>query len=161
MHRGEELGANSIVPQSRDSTAIFPRDLHERQAAMIVLHSAEMGKGKRIKVQKGGRAEKILKQQLRAFRKKFGRDPGPTDPVFFDPNADTPQPIPRAEIEATMREVAQFLPPHIAYAYLKTDGMLVTESNIHLWSEEDMEEWDAALEEYWRLEEEQEEGGGN
>ena len=24
---------------------------------------------------------------------KFGREPGPDDPVFFDPNADTPQPV--------------------------------------------------------------------
>lgn len=120
-----------------------------------------MGKGKRIKVEKGSRADKILKQQLRAFRKKFGRDPVPTDPVFFDPNADTPQPIPRAELEATMREVAKLLPPHIAYAYLKCDGMLVTESNLHLWSPEDMAEWDAALDEFWRLHDEQNEGRGN
>lgn len=120
-----------------------------------------MGKGRRVKFEKGSRTEKILKKQLRAFRKKFGRDPGPGDPIFFDPNADTPQPIPQADIDATMREVAQFLPPHIAYAYLKTGGMLVTESNLHLWSEDDMAEWDAALDEYWRLHDESEEGKEN
>lgn len=120
-----------------------------------------MSKGKRIKFEKGSRTDKILKKQLRAFRKKFGRDPGPGDPVFFDPNADTPQPIPRADLEQTMREVAQYLPPDIAYAYLKTDGMLVTEGNLDLWSDEDMEEWDAAIDEYWRLQDEQEDRGGN
>ena len=31
-----------------------------------------------------------LKQQLQNFRDKFGREPGPRDPVFFDPDADTP-----------------------------------------------------------------------
>ena len=35
---------------------------------------------------------RAMKNQLRAFKKKFGREPGPNDPVFFDPDADTPQP---------------------------------------------------------------------
>jgi hypothetical protein len=30
----------------------------------------------------------MLLRQREAFRKKFGRDPGPSDPFFFDPNAD-------------------------------------------------------------------------
>ena len=30
----------------------------------------------------------ILREQREAFRKKFGRDPGPNDPIFFDPEAD-------------------------------------------------------------------------
>lgn len=54
--------------------------------------------------------------------------------------------------------MAQYLPPHIAYAYLKTGGMLVTESNMHLWSEEDMAEWNGAIDEFWRLYGEQEDG---
>jgi hypothetical protein len=33
-----------------------------------------------------------LKTQRKAFRKKFGRDPGPGDPMFFDPDEDTPKP---------------------------------------------------------------------
>jgi hypothetical protein len=31
-----------------------------------------------------------LDDQLKLFKEKFGREPGPNDPVFFDPNADTP-----------------------------------------------------------------------
>jgi|SRR5215213_675146 len=34
-----------------------------------------------------------LKQQREKFKAKFGRDPGPDDPVFFDPDCDTPTPI--------------------------------------------------------------------
>ena len=34
---------------------------------------------------------RAMKNQLRAFKKKFGREPGPNDPVFFDPDVDTPQ----------------------------------------------------------------------
>lgn len=37
--------------------------------------------------------EIALKQQSEKFRAKFGRDPGPNDPVFFDPDCDTPTPI--------------------------------------------------------------------
>jgi len=35
----------------------------------------------------------ILEQQRKAFRAKFGRYPRDDDPVFFDPDAETPQPI--------------------------------------------------------------------
>jgi len=32
--------------------------------------------------------------KLRAkFKEKFGREPGPNDPIFFDPDSDTPTPI--------------------------------------------------------------------
>jgi len=30
---------------------------------------------------------------VRAFEVRFGRPPGPDDPIFFDPDADTPTPI--------------------------------------------------------------------
>lgn len=116
-----------------------------------------MGKGRRTKIDKGGRADKILRMQLKAFRKKFGRDPRPGEPVFFDPDADTPKPIPKAVMEEGMREVAKYLPPDIAFAYLKTGGLLLTEMNIHLMSAEDLAEWDAAIEEYRALQEKQEE----
>ncbi|WP_072396435.1 hypothetical protein [Hyphomicrobium sp. CS1GBMeth3] len=120
-----------------------------------------MGKGRRVKFEKGSRTDKILKKQLRAFRKKFGRDPGPGDPVFFDPNAETPQPMPRATIDEAMRALAEQLPADIAYAYLKTDGLLPVQENLHLLSEEDLAEWNAAIDEYWRLHGEQEDGKPN
>ena len=34
-----------------------------------------------------------MEQQLAAFRAKFGREPGPDDPVFFDLDKDVPTPI--------------------------------------------------------------------
>ena len=36
--------------------------------------------------------EKLLRKQLALFEEKFGRPPSPEDPVFFDPDADTPVP---------------------------------------------------------------------
>jgi hypothetical protein len=38
--------------------------------------------------------DRIMQNQLDAFRDKFGRDPVADDPVFFDPDATTPQPLP-------------------------------------------------------------------
>jgi len=32
----------------------------------------------------------LLKHQRQAFKKKFGREPEPNDPVFFDPDAEEP-----------------------------------------------------------------------
>jgi hypothetical protein len=32
----------------------------------------------------------LLEDARRAVIEKFGREPGPYDPVFFDPDADTP-----------------------------------------------------------------------
>jgi hypothetical protein len=45
-----------------------------------------------------GTADSLVMQEafeanLQAFREKFGRDPGPDDPVFFDPDADEPTPL--------------------------------------------------------------------
>jgi hypothetical protein len=63
-----------------------------------------------------------LLQQREAFRAKFGRDPGPNDPVFFDPDKDEPTPIDmEADVLAAMSKAN--LPPEFAYAYKKT-GLL-------------------------------------
>jgi hypothetical protein len=41
----------------------------------------------------------IFKLQEQFFREKFGRDPGPEDPIFFDPEADEPRPLSKEQIE--------------------------------------------------------------
>jgi len=49
----------------------------------------------------------VFEEQRQAFRRKFGRDPGPEDPIFFDPDSDTPQPVPPEKIrdfEAVLAE---------------------------------------------------------
>jgi len=37
--------------------------------------------------------ETYLTKQREKFKAKFGRYPGPNDPVFFDPDCDSPTPI--------------------------------------------------------------------
>jgi hypothetical protein len=45
------------------------------------------------------REVEFFKKQEQLFREKFGRDPGPEDPIFFDPAADEPRPLPQEQIE--------------------------------------------------------------
>ncbi len=69
--------------------------------------------------------------------------------MFFDPNADTPQPLDMDEMTALMVEamVEAGVEPARIYAYRKT-GLIVTEENLHLLSEQDLAEWEAAIQEY-------------
>lgn len=85
---------------------------------------------------------KVLEEQRQKFIEKFGREPGPTDEVFFD--MPHPEHIEHKTVEA-MKEAG--LDPALIYAYEKT-GRLVTEDNQHLLSHADLDEWEAAIEEY-------------
>lgn len=92
-----------------------------------------------------------FQEQFRAFEAKFGRPPGPDDPVFFDPDADTPQPISEERITndtvRVMREVG--LPEDLIYAFRQT-GILPTGSNLHLFSKRDLRAWMDARRAYQR-----------
>lgn len=94
----------------------------------------------------------LLERQRQAFRAKFGRDPGPDDPVFFDPKADKPQPVDPDGLVATVVAAMEKagLDPAKIHAYRRT-GMLVTTENVSQWSAEDLAEWQAALDEYEAL----------
>jgi len=93
----------------------------------------------------------MMQQQLQAFREKFGREPGPEDPIFFDPDADTPQPFRLEKFleESTEAMVAAGIRPEIIYAHRKTCGLIVTEENLEKLSAEDIAEWEAAIDEYF------------
>jgi hypothetical protein len=101
-----------------------------------------------------------FQEQERRFREKFGVDPGPEDPIFFDPNADTPQPISQAGLDEMMGQLLSAagkagIRPELIYAMKKT-GRMVTESNQHLLTNEELQEWRDATEEYRALVEKQE-----
>ena len=91
-------------------------------------------------------------EQRQLFVEKFGREPGPADPIFFDPDAETPQPISEEKLHSEMLEAlgAAGVDPVLIYAYNKT-GLLVSEDNLHLLSAEDLAEWQQAVEEARRM----------
>lgn len=52
------------------------------------------------------RGNDLMKKQLQAFEDKFGYPPGPDDPVFFDPDHDTPRPLLGEQIEQVFLNAA-------------------------------------------------------
>jgi hypothetical protein len=114
------------------------------------------GKKERIaKVAITERTQAILEAQQQRFREKFGRDPGPSDPVFFDP--DAPEPVPmstvmvQAETIEAMRKAGT--PPQIIYAYKRTGGLILREDMRKHWPPDRVKEWDDAINEYFAIEE--------
>ncbi len=93
--------------------------------------------------------QEVMAEQFQRFRQKFGREPGPDDPVFFDPDADTLQELDWDEVGSQIIEamVKADIEPEKVYAYRKT-GFIVTEDNSDLLSKEQLAEWDRAIAEY-------------
>jgi hypothetical protein len=75
------------------------------------------------------------------FIAKFGREPGPDDPIFFDVDEDKV----REDTPDAMR--AAGIPPALIYAYEKT-GLIVTQENRSLIPDVELHEFDAKLREY-------------
>ena len=92
----------------------------------------------------------VFEHQHEMFVEKFGREPGPADPIFFDPNADEPRPFTEDAVTEGMVAVAQEagLPAAKIYAIRKTGMMIVEGLNDHLFSDEDKDEWQDAIDEF-------------
>ena len=56
------------------------------------------------KVQLPPEMQRALLEQRAAFVAKFGREPGPSDPLFFDPDKDVPTPISADRLERDLAE---------------------------------------------------------
>jgi hypothetical protein len=97
-----------------------------------------------------GSAE-LLDYQVRAFEEKFGRPPGPHDPIFFDPDADEPRPIQPVDLErgtTRMLEAAGIGPAWI-YASQHTDGLLPRPDG-GFNTDADRRDWNEAIDRYLR-----------
>ncbi len=82
----------------------------------------------------------VLDEQRQAFIAKHGREPGPDDPMFPDmPHFEHAE---HQMIEA-MKEAG--IDPAIIYATEKT-GRIVSEANMNLLSDVELDEWNAAIE---------------
>jgi hypothetical protein len=94
----------------------------------------------------------IIENQIQKFREKFGREPGPKDPIFFDPDSFTPQPYRlgqfQSETEKAMSEAG--IRPEVIYAYRKT-GLVVTEENYKKLPADARAEWEEAVKEYFEM----------
>ena len=48
-----------------------------------------------------------VKRQLESFEEKFGREAGPDDPLFFDPDYDEPRPLTEPKVKRELIEAAR------------------------------------------------------
>jgi hypothetical protein len=93
-----------------------------------------------------------METRRQEFIAKFGREPKATDPVWFDPDKDTPVDLSAEDDRKAWKEFAESLarkgtPPEVCYAVRKT-GIYVSESNHLLHSESNMAKWHEAIREY-------------
>ena len=95
-----------------------------------------------------------LARQLDAFRKKFGRDPAPGDPLFFDLEKDEPTPISDDELAGMVADLIEAMVrlgrPEFGYAYARS-GYLVSAENHDLIPEEGLRAWDGAIGEWFEM----------
>ena len=70
------------------------------------------------------RVREALLEQRKAFIDKFGREPGPDDPVFFNPDKEVPTPIDpdqlNTDLDKALREAG--IDPAKAEAFRKLLG---------------------------------------
>jgi hypothetical protein len=93
----------------------------------------------------------LLDEQRERFIAKFGREPRGEDPIFWDETADQPTPVSEEQIHQIILQAitAAGSPPEFVHAFRKT-GRIVTESNMHLLSPAEYQEWCDAVDEYRR-----------
>lgn len=97
--------------------------------------------------------DEAISEQLEAFRAKFGRDPLPHEPVFFDPDKDVPTALELEDTDGQILEAMRLagIAPQFIYAYHKT-GLILTEDDRATYPEEILREYQAAIEEFFELE---------
>jgi hypothetical protein len=181
---GSGTGSGSTPPSTRSSGwkvpwCVWPRPGTESRARVpehvrTVLNRVEdpryvqrqrVGDGHRVSWDPDGVAGRELAEgfaaQREAFRAKFGREIGPDDPVFFDPDADEPRPLSPEKLDAmwvaaadSMRSAG--LDPAYALAAAEV-GYIVTEENRHTFSALEVEAYLEAVQRH-QAEEDLDEG---
>jgi hypothetical protein len=96
-----------------------------------------------------------ITQQKQLFRERFGREPGPEDPLFFDPDSAVPEFLSVESQKEIWRALVQAagesrMDPALVYAMNKT-GRIVTEQNMRFLTDADVQEWNDAVDEYHRM----------
>jgi hypothetical protein len=145
------------IPAFSQQVQAENRQWHSSPGTALIDLAFELGhqqvinrEGKVIRLGQDGAA--MIEAQRRFFEEKFGRPPGPDDPLFFDPDADEPRPMSLPGVETAtvgMLEAAGISPAWI-YAYQHTDGLLPRPDGSFT-SERDSAEWHEAVDRYMNL----------
>jgi hypothetical protein len=143
LARDEEIReehARLVVDRSQDPR--FTQRIRRHDGTTVYRWPADSPQEKQLR--------EMMERQVGRFREKFGRDPGPDEPIFFDPDADEPRPL---DLDTVTREMTEGLRkagtevgvgPALIEAWCEL-GYVVTEDNRHLFSVGDIAAWDEAV----------------
>ena len=92
--------------------------------------------------------QEMFQELRRRFIEKFGREPGPDDPVIFDPDADTPQPISEEKLAKHLAEAAAAAGIEADKVYAISETGLIPTSRS---PEEVKQEFKRAMDRYHKL----------
>lgn len=84
----------------------------------------------------------------RDFVERFGREPGPDDPLLVDPDATVPTPLSEDAFDAMLDRLATGVDDPVIRAKVlasKDVGYILTEDTLHLFSAHEIDAWEAAL----------------
>jgi hypothetical protein len=138
--RIREDHARLVVERSQDPR--FTQRVHGHDGSRVYRWSTDSVQHEQFR--------EMMEGQARRFRGKFGRDPRPEDPIFFDPDADELRPL---DLDRVTREMTDALreagrqtgvDPALVEAWCEL-GYVVTEDNRHLFSVADVAAWEAAV----------------
>jgi len=90
----------------------------------------------------GPELAEILQRQREKFIARYGREPGPDDPIFFDAPSDDEY---DAAVTKAMEQAG--VAPQVIYAFRKT-GRIITEENAKFVPATALEAWQHAIDEY-------------
>ena len=93
-------------------------------------------------------ATEIIDGAASHYLRVFEREPFETDPIFLQKYLISEEEAERQTIAAMHKAQVR---PEIIYAYQRTNGLLLSKENMSLASTKDVEDWDAAIDEYFML----------
>ena len=93
-------------------------------------------------------SHEYLKEMTSHYNDVFERDPIGSDPIFLGQYLQSTIDIQKQAVELLERaDIA----PEFIYAYQKTNGLMVVEDRLDLYTKKDLEDWDKAITEYFDL----------
>ncbi|WP_143175411.1 hypothetical protein [Cryptosporangium aurantiacum] len=144
-------------PRRARSLAAYERHA-ERHAALVARRTGDPRFAQRTILADGSECVTLpphvgglFSDQRERFRAKFGRDIEPGDPVFFDPEADTPVPYPPEKLNAALLAAAEKSGDELTIALVRAAvevGYFITDENEHLYSVQEIDAYEAAVSRY-------------
>jgi hypothetical protein len=129
-----------LSPESKKRKPKRKKARKQESAQRVTYHPEHGPRARTVPLDAG--ALEALEAQRQLFEAKFGRPPGPSDPIFFDPDADEPVPINEATVERESARLFRGMGLSEAFVFAnKTTGVLPCRTNLDLLPPGDFEEF--------------------